>query len=64
MSARQRGTAKARREVRTGRFGDRDGARTSNPWVIRAVVAVAVVLVVIGLVWAAAHGILFSLPSR
>ena len=49
---------------RTGRFADREGARTSNPWVIRAIVALAVVVVVVGLVYAAVNGILFSLPSR
>jgi hypothetical protein len=50
--------------ARSGRFADRDGARRSNPWVIRAIVAVAVVLVVVGLVYAAVNGILFSLPSH
>jgi hypothetical protein len=49
---------------RTGRFADRDGARRSNPWVIRAIVALAVVVVVVGVVYAAVNGILFSLPSR
>ena len=49
---------------RTGRFADREGARTSNPWVIRGIVALAVVVVVVGIVVAAVNGILFSLPSR
>ena len=49
---------------RTGRFADREGARRSNPWVIRVVVALAVAVVVVGLVYAAVNGILFSLPSR
>lgn len=49
---------------REGRFADREGARRSNPWVIRGVVALAVVVVVVGLVYAAVNGILFSLPSR
>ena len=52
------------RRVRSGRFGDRNGARESNPWVIRGIVALAVAVVVIGLVFAAVNGILFSLPSR
>jgi hypothetical protein len=49
---------------RTGRFADREGARTSNPWVIRGIVALAVVVVLVGLVYAVVNGILFSLPSR
>jgi hypothetical protein len=49
---------------RTGRFADREGARRSNPWVIRGIVALAVVVVVVGVVYAAVNGILFSLPSR
>jgi hypothetical protein len=49
---------------RTGRFADREGARRSNPWVIRGIVALAVVVVVAGIVYAAVNGILFSLPSR
>jgi len=49
---------------RTGRFADREGARRSNPWVIRGVVALAVLVVVVGVVYAAVNGFLFSLPSR
>lgn len=49
---------------RTGRFADREGARRSNPWVIRGVVVLAVLVVIIGVVYAAVNGILFSLPSR
>jgi hypothetical protein len=40
------------------------GGRWSSPWVIRGVVIVAVVIVVIALVYAGLHGILFSLPKR
>jgi hypothetical protein len=54
----------ARDAGRTGRFADREGARRSNPWVIRGIVALAVVVVVVGVVYAAVNGILFSLPSR
>lgn len=49
---------------RSGRYGEDRAGRWSSPWVLRGVVAVAVVIVVVALVFAAANGILFSLPSR
>lgn len=61
MSDRRR---RAPLERRSGRYGEGRAGRASNPWVIRAIVAVAVVIVVVGLVFAALNGALFSLPKR
>ena len=59
-----RGPLPPREPVRTGAYGDGRAGRGSSPWVIRGVVLVAAVIVVGALVYAAANGILFSLPSR
>jgi hypothetical protein len=50
--------------VRTGRYGAEHGGRWSSPWVIRGVVLVAAAILVFALVYAAAHGFLFAVPSR
>lgn len=59
-----RRSARPKLVVREGRYGEEHGGRWSSPWVIRGVVAVAVVILVVALIYAAAHGILFSLPKR
>jgi preprotein translocase subunit SecE len=38
--------------------------RGSSPWVIRTIVAVAVVIVVVAVIFAAVNGVLFSLPKK
>lgn len=49
---------------RSGRYGEGRAGRWSSPWVIRAVIAVAVVILLVALVYAGLHGFLFSLPKR
>jgi anti-sigma-K factor RskA len=56
--------SRPRIETRTGRYGEDRAGRWSSPWVIRVVVIVAVAILVTAVVYAALHGILFSLPKR
>jgi hypothetical protein len=56
--------ARRKAVVRTGRYGAEHGGRWSSPWVIRGVVLVAAAILVFALVYAAAHGFLFAVPSR
>ena len=61
MSARPRREPFERRD---GRYGEGRAGRGSSPWVIRSAVGVAVVILVAPLVYAALHGVLFSLPKK
>ena len=59
-----RGPLPRKGPARTGSYGAGRAGRWPSPWVIRIIVAVAVLIVVVALVYAASQGLLFSLPSR
>lgn len=60
----KRGQARSKPVLRTGRYGDTHGGRWSSPWVIRIVVIVAAAILVFAIVYAALHGVLFSVNPR
>lgn len=60
----KRGQATSKAVLRAGRYGDTHGGRWSSPWVIRIVVIVASAILVTAVVYAALHGVLFSVNSR
>lgn len=65
MSRRPNGGAAGRPSPhREGRYGEGRAGRWSGPWVIRGVIAVAVVILAVALVYAGLHGFLFALPSH
>ena len=52
------------RVQRSGRYGEGRAGRWSSPWVIRAVVAFAVLVLLVAIVYAAVHGELFSVTKH